>query len=317
MLYGAAGFTGALIAAHAHERGHRPVLAGRSAPAVGALAEQLDLPHRAFTLEDPAALRVALADVDLVLNAAGPFLHTAAPLAEACLAAGVHYLDISNELQVFRALYELNPRAERADVLIVPGVGFGVVATNCLAREASDAVGGAEHLEVGALAGTAQPGPGVAVTREQNIPFGGWVRRDGRLHRYELGEGVTTIELPDGPAQIMPVPTGDLEAAFEATGAPDITAYTALRAVDTTDAPQTYQSFGWARATSSAGTTAERWLQTGDSYVFTADASVRGVEEALTASGRGAHSPATAFGADFAFTIGNASRIDVSGSPTA
>jgi len=61
-------------------------------------------------LDDPAALTAALADADLVLNAAGPFLHTAAPLAEACLAAGVHYLDIGNELQVFLTLYDLDQR---------------------------------------------------------------------------------------------------------------------------------------------------------------------------------------------------------------
>ena len=34
MLYGAAGYTGTLIAQHAHERGHRPVLAGRNAPSI-------------------------------------------------------------------------------------------------------------------------------------------------------------------------------------------------------------------------------------------------------------------------------------------
>src|SRR5271170_5015756 len=132
MLYGAAGYTGALIAQHACERGHRPVLAGRTAPAVTALAERLGLPHRAVALDDPAALNAALAGVDLVLNAAGPFLHTAAPLTAACLDAEVHYLDIGNELQVFRGLYDLSSRAENGGVAIIPGVGFGVVATNCI-----------------------------------------------------------------------------------------------------------------------------------------------------------------------------------------
>ena len=89
-----------------------------------------------------------MADFDLVLNAAGPFLHTAAPLADACLNAGVHYIDIGNELQVFCALYDLHKRAEQAEVAIIPGVGFGVVATNSLARYVSEAVGGAAHLEV-------------------------------------------------------------------------------------------------------------------------------------------------------------------------
>jgi short subunit dehydrogenase-like uncharacterized protein len=114
MLYGATGHTGALIARHARERGHRPMLAGRNVPAITGLAERLDLPHRAVALDDLAALTAALADADLVLNAAGPFLHTAAPLAEACLAAGVHYLDIGNELQVFLTLYDLDQRARRS-----------------------------------------------------------------------------------------------------------------------------------------------------------------------------------------------------------
>ncbi len=174
MLYGAAGYTGTLIAQHAHQRGHRPLLAGRSAPAITALAERLDLPHRALALDDPAALSAALAGVDLVLNAAGPFLHTATPLAGACLNAGVHYLDIGNELQVFRALYDLHQRAQRAGVAIIPGAGFGVVATNCLARYVSDAVGGAQHLEVATRAATAQPGPGGAASMRENLPYGGW-----------------------------------------------------------------------------------------------------------------------------------------------
>jgi short subunit dehydrogenase-like uncharacterized protein len=111
MLYGAVGYTGTLIAQHAYERGHRPVLAGRNRSAINALAERLGMPHRVLALDDPAALRTALAEVDLVLNAAGPFLHTAAPLAVACLDAGVHYIDIGNELQVFRTLYDLDQRA--------------------------------------------------------------------------------------------------------------------------------------------------------------------------------------------------------------
>jgi len=200
MLYGASGYTGALIAQHAHERGHRPVLAGRSTAGIAALAEQLGWPHRVLSLEDPAALSAALDGVDLVLNAAGPFLHTAAPLAEACLAAGAHYLDIGNELQVFLTLYDLDQRAQRAGVAIIPGAGFGVVATNCLARYLSAAVGGAQQLEVAARAATARPGPGIAASVRANLPYGGWTRRTGRLHSQALGSGITTITSPTGPA---------------------------------------------------------------------------------------------------------------------
>jgi short subunit dehydrogenase-like uncharacterized protein len=324
MLYGAVGYTGTLIAQHAHVRGHRPLLAGRNQSALAALAGRLDLPHRAVRLDDPAALSAALAEVDLVLNAAGPFLHTAAPLATACLAAGVHYLDIGNELQVFAALYDLDQRARQAGVAVIPGTGFGVVATNCLARYVSDAVGGAQTLEVAARAATAQPGPGIAASVRENLPYGGWTRRTGRLHPQPLGSGITTVAFPDGPCHVMPFPTGDLEAAFLATGAPDITAYSPVPADSAAAGPQApagtgaaaWRSFGWARATGPDGAVAQAVLETGESYAFTAAASIRAVEETLTGSPRGALSPATAFGSDFTATIPDTTRTDTTRTDT-
>jgi short subunit dehydrogenase-like uncharacterized protein len=312
IIYGAAGFTGTLITERAHGRGHRPVLAGRSAQPLTDLADRLDLPWRAMTLDDPAALSESLADVDLVLNVAGPFVHTAAPLVEACLSAGVHYLDISNELQVFRTLYDLDERGRQEGISIIPGVGFGVVATNCLARHVSEAVGGADHLEVGSRPATIRPGPGAEATLRENLPYGGWTRRTGQLHPYPLGSGATAITFPDGPCRMMPLPTGDLEAAFQATGAANIVAYSAVpgpSAVDQvladagTDRKPTDRSFGWARATGRDGTTAQSWLETGDSYGFTAEASLSAVEATLALSQAGAFSPAMAFGAEFALSL--------------
>jgi short subunit dehydrogenase-like uncharacterized protein len=307
-----------LIARRAAECGHRPLLAGRNAPAIAALAEQLDLPYRILTLEDPGALTAALGDVDLLLNAAGPFLHTATPLAQACLRAGVHYLDISNELQVFRALYDLNEQAQRGAVTIVPGVGFGVIATNCLALQVSEAVGGAEWLEVASQVRSAQPGPGAAATLQENLPYGGWIRQGGHLAPQELFTGITTIDFPNGPCQAMPVPTGDLEAAFNATGAPNVVAYAAsppdLNGPDSeaeVSGPQAYWSFGWARATGFDGSTATALLKTGDSYAFTPAASIRAVEETLVGFRHGSLSPSAAFGAEFAFTIEDTTRIEL------
>jgi hypothetical protein len=143
------------------------VLAGRSAPTVTASADQLGLPHRELSLDDPAALD----GVDLVLNATGPFLHTSAPLAQTCLAAGVHYLDIGIDLQAFRALYDLDQRAQDAWVTSMPGTGFGVVATNCLARYVSAAVGGAANPRSRQPGGrrTGRPGHGGIQKREHAL----------------------------------------------------------------------------------------------------------------------------------------------------
>ena len=207
--------------------------------------------------------------------------------------------------------------ASTAGVTIMPGVGFGVVVTNCLARYVSDAAGGAAILQVATRAATAQQGPGVAATRRQNMPYGGWIRQAGHLEPCPLGSGTITITLPDGPCLIMPLPTGDLEAAFQATGAADITAYGAMpgspaagdsQAPD--PAPAAYRSFGWARATGPDGATAAALLQAGESYAFTAAASIRAVEETLTRALHGAVSLAAAFGADFALTIPGTSRTD-------
>src|SRR6202044_571396 len=185
-------------------------------------------------------------------------LHPAAPLSEACLSIGVHYLDLSNELQVFRSLYGQDDLARRAGNCIMTGVGFGVVATNCLARHVSEAVGGAEHLEVATRISSARPGPGAAATMQENLPCGGWVRRGGHLVAQELFTGVTTLAFPDGPCQAMPVPTGDLEAAFHATGASNVTAYAVSPPMPDSSGveiagDQAQRSFGWARATSSDG----------------------------------------------------------------
>jgi hypothetical protein len=149
--------------------------------------------------------------------------------------------------------------------------------------------------------------------------YGGWIRQAGHLEPCPLGSGIITITLPDGPCLIMPLPTGDLEAAFQATGAADVTAYGTVpgdpapgsAASDPlADERPAYQSFGWARATGPDGATSQAWLHTGESYAFTATASIRAVEETLARSLSGALSPAAAFGADFVLTIPGTIRTD-------
>src|SRR5215210_5392005 len=98
LLYGANGYTGRLIAEAARRAGERPVLAGRRAEAVAAVAERYGFEHRAFALDSPAGITRHLDGVGAVLLAAGPFSATSAPVLEACLAARVHYLDITGEI---------------------------------------------------------------------------------------------------------------------------------------------------------------------------------------------------------------------------
>lgn len=152
LLYGATGYTGRLVAQEAVARGERPVLAGRSAAALAPLAARLGLEHRVVGLGDPAALRAALADVDAVAHCAGPFSVTALPMAEACLDTGTHYLDITGEIDVLEALHAMSARARAAGVILLPGAGFDVVPTDCLAATVAAALPTATHLDIAFVA---------------------------------------------------------------------------------------------------------------------------------------------------------------------
>ena len=133
LIYGSYGYTGQLIATLAVQRGLKPILAGRDEGQLCAQAESLDLEYRAFSLDDSPALYAALRDVEGVLHCAGPFVHTFRQMAEACLVTRRHYLDISGEIPGFEALAQMDEDAKRADVMLLPGAGFDVVPSDCLA----------------------------------------------------------------------------------------------------------------------------------------------------------------------------------------
>lgn len=100
MIYGATGYTGRMAAAHAKTMGLPILIAGRDEEPLRALAEELGVKHRVFALDDGADIDAGLTDVAVLLNCAGPFLHTAEPLMRGALRNGVHYLDIAAELEL-------------------------------------------------------------------------------------------------------------------------------------------------------------------------------------------------------------------------
>src|SRR5215468_5184508 len=145
LVYGATGYTGRLVVHAARTRGLRPILAGRDARALAMLAEPLGLAWRAAPIDVPERLADALRDVDVVLNVAGPFEATAEPLARACLATGTHYLDVTGEIPVFEALHRWRAEAARRGVMLMPGVGFIVVPSDCLAGHLAARLPGAHR----------------------------------------------------------------------------------------------------------------------------------------------------------------------------
>lgn len=221
MIYGANGYTGELIARQAVEQGLRPVLAGRSAGKLKLLAAELGLEHRAFDLDQLEAVKVGLAGMDLVMHCAGPFSATSAPMVEACLAVGAHYLDITGEVSVFEHVHMLTSRAREANVVLCPGVGFDVIPTDCVAAKLKQLLPDAEHLSLGFQSSTG-PSPGTSKTLVEGLSKGSLERREGRLVNVPLGSKHRDIDFGRGPRSAMAIPWGDVSTAYYTTGIANI-----------------------------------------------------------------------------------------------
>lgn len=229
LIYGANGYTGELISRLAVERGVRTVLAGRNAARVRGLAETLGMPYRVFDLSDDAAIDAGLADVTVVLHCAGPFSETAAPMVGACIRNGVHYLDITGEIVVFEALARSDAAARAAGVMLLPGAGFDVVPTDCLAAHLKRRLPAATHLVLAVLSlgGVSR---GTLTTLLHNVDQLGMVRREGRIVPVTAGAKTGTFDFGRGPVRCINVQWGDVSTAFHSTGIPNIEVYFALPA---------------------------------------------------------------------------------------
>ncbi|MFZ3186374.1 MAG: hypothetical protein A2Y50_05955 [Pseudomonadales bacterium RIFCSPLOWO2_12_59_9] len=223
LIYGANGYTGRLIALHAKSLGLQPILAGRSAD-IHQVGAETGLPVRQFDLSNSIACAKALADVQLVLNCAGPFSATAAPMLQACLAAGAHYLDITGEYRVFEHAHSLHAAAKTAGIVLCPGVGFDVVPTDCLAMALKAAMPDAIELSLGFDTASGLS-PGTSKTMLENLADGGKVREQGVLRSVPNAYQKRICDFGYGPKWAMSIPWGDVVTAFYSTGISTISVY--------------------------------------------------------------------------------------------
>ena len=180
LIYGANGYTGELIAREAARRGLKPILAGRNRAAIEALSVELGLESRIFGLDDPKVIAAGLNDCAVVLHCAGPFSRTAKPMIEACLLTHTHYLDITGEIAVFEMAATFDAVAKLASIMLLPGVGFDVVPTDCLAAHLKAQLPTATHLAL-AFRGLGRTSRGTTLTGLEGMSTGGMIRRDGKL----------------------------------------------------------------------------------------------------------------------------------------
>jgi len=331
MVYGANGYTGQLILAEAVKRGHHPVVAGRNGDAVRALATQYSLPARVFDLADVGTATAALSGMDIVLHCAGPFSATAAPMLEACLAAGVHYLDITGEIDVFAHCHAQDARAQERGIVVLPGSGFDVVPTDCLAALLKRELPDATELVLAFEAGGG-PSPGTAKTSVEGLAKGCRVRRDGKMTTVPLAYKDRTFLLDGQARTAMTIPWGDVYTSFISTGIPNVEVYMAvppktIESVRRMRLLKPFLGFGfvqdmlkkrtpqrgpsddkrantrshiWGEVRNAAGREAKLQLDTPNGYDITVTAALGIVEQLLrTKPAGGYYTPSKLMGADY------------------
>jgi short subunit dehydrogenase-like uncharacterized protein len=227
LIYGANGYTGELIARFAAERGMKPVLAGRNAAKVEALAKKHGLDFRVFALEETEKLDSALNEVQFVLHCAGPFSLTSKPMVEACLRTGRHYLDITGEIAVFEQMASLDKKANEAKVMVMPGVGFDVAPSDCLARHLKNRLPSATNLTL-AFSGLGGISHGTQATMTMNVGKGGAVRRNGEITSVPAAWKTREIDFGEMKKTAVTIPWGDVSTAFYSTDIPNIEVYAVI-----------------------------------------------------------------------------------------
>ena len=228
LLYGANGYTGELIARHAKQYHLQPILAGRKRELIEPLANKLDLPYRIFDLNDSAALLAALKEVKAVIHAAGPFDFTAKQMMLACLLTGTHYLDINGDIAVFEMIKQYDAAAKKAGIMLLPGVGFDVVPTDCVALQLKNLLPNAVRLQLAFATVGGGLSHGTATTMADKIGDGGAVRKEGKIIRVPLGQKGMWVDFGIKKLFVMSIPWGDISTASFTTGIPGIETYTGI-----------------------------------------------------------------------------------------
>jgi short subunit dehydrogenase-like uncharacterized protein len=345
LLYGATGYTGQLIARTAAGRGQPLILAGRDRAKLTALSRETGFDYRVFALDRGADVRRGVHGAAAVLNCAGPFSRTWEALSDACIGARAHYIDVTGEIDVFESLAGRGPAAREAGVMLLPGAGFDVVPSDCLARHLAERLPGALRLLL-AIRGSGPLSHGTATTAVENQAGGGRARINGEIRRVPAAWKTRSVDFGDGErSAAVTIPWGDVATAYYSTGIANVEVYAALpprlirllrvsrymswvlraswlqslqkRAIDSRPAgPSPHElahgeSRVWGRVEGVGGTAAEAVVTGPNGYRLTADAALHVLRRALAGDAPpGYQTPSTAYGADLILEVGG-TRFDM------
>lgn len=344
LIYGANGYTGELITRYAVERGMKPILAGRNAIAIEALAKKHHLDYRVFSLDEAYRMDQSLQDVEMVLHCAGPFSITSRPMVAACLRTKTHYTDITGEIAVFEAMASLDQKAVEAGIMVMPGVGFDVVPSDCLARHLKDRLPSATHLSLAFYGQGARISHGTQATMTMNVGKGGAIRKDGKITSVPAAWKTREIDFGEVTKTGVTIPWGDVATAYHSTGIPNIEVFTvvppsALNMMKmsrylgwllATGPVQDYlqkkippggptdeerakgRTLLWGEALDLNGNRVESLLQCAEGYTMTALGALNITEKILAGNfTAGFQTPAKAYGPDLVLEIEGTSRQDI------
>ncbi|GAA3261181.1 saccharopine dehydrogenase NADP-binding domain-containing protein [Nonomuraea helvata] len=219
-VYGAYGHTGRFVVAELRERGYVPLLVGRDRGKLLALVEAYPgLEGRQASVDDPASLDRALNGAAAVINCAGPFASTAAPLVEAALRAGIPYVDVAAEIEAnVDTFAHFAERARAAGTVVVPAMAFYGGLGDLLVTTAMGDWTAADEAHIAYGLSSWHPTGG---TRASGVVSG--QRRNGRRVRFTGGrleyhdDALPTLEWP------FPAPLGPQSVIGEFTMADVVT----------------------------------------------------------------------------------------------
>jgi short subunit dehydrogenase-like uncharacterized protein len=149
-------------------------------------------------------------------------------MAEACLRTKKHYVDISGEIPGFEALAAMDNAAKDAGIMLLPGAGFDVVPSDCLAAHTKSRLPSTTHFRLfmrGVGAGVSR---GTAKSAIENMHRQGMIRRDGKLIKVPPAWQVLEHDFGQGPVQVVSVGWGDVCTAYYSTGIPNVETYFAF-----------------------------------------------------------------------------------------
>lgn len=226
LIYGAAGYTGQIIAARAKELGLNFEIAGRKDDKLPPLAAALGVPCHVFSVDNEEAWQKTLAGKTVLLNAAGPFRSTARQAMEACLKAGVHYLDISAELETYLLAESMDEQAKSAGIQLMSGAGL-FVSYDALAVHLSKLVPAPQKLSL-AFRHFGGFSRGSVISSQNIAELGLLVRKDGRITENKQATP-RTFSFGREEVECIPTPLGGIILTHKSTGIPNIDEYFSLK----------------------------------------------------------------------------------------